>query len=73
MRILIKAAASEDGSDAGNVCLLADDDRSVKDLKWYTVLSKKYHDKIQAFAPDCSTMFSGTILEEICDSTENMR
>ena len=38
---------SEDDSEAGNVCLLADDDRSVKDLKWYTALSEKYHEKIQ--------------------------
>ena len=62
-----------DGNEAGNVCLLTDEDTAMTDLKWYTDLSKRYQGRIRSFAPDCSTVFAGTVLEEICDSTQNMR
>ena len=62
-----------DGNEAGNVCLLTDEDTTMTDLKWYTDLSKRYQGRIRSFAPDCSTVFAGTVLEEICDSTQNMR
>ena len=59
------------------VCLVLDrrergSDQVILGLNWFKRLSAKYPGKLQVVLPDYLTIFAGTILEEILDTTSDM-
>ena len=73
---LAAAQGSNEESPTRRVCLLMDkagQDSLIAELKWYKTLADNYQDKLWALVPDYTAVFAGTILEEICDTTGNMR
>ena len=59
------------------VCLVLDrrergSDQVILGLNWFKRLSAKYPGKLQVVLPDYPTIFAGTILEEILDTTADM-
>ena len=59
------------------VCLVLDrrergSHQVILGLNWFKKLSAKYPGKLQVVLPDYPTIFAGTILEEILDTTADM-
>jgi len=69
--------STSDEMSGSKVCLVLDrrergSDQVILGLNWFKRLSAKYPGKLQVVLPDYPTIFAGTILEEILDTTADM-